>query len=180
MPLFILKIAEGGSAHADGRLRVCCDCSWIWFVELMWHIAVMWIYRLDEKQELSTSIFSGYLSPLMDPALQRLAWSVFRSHNMQGDQTWLEFFSVDFFVIIFSSLSMHLHLIRVRFYCFNTIPSNWPGRMSMKCWMRCKNSNSAEYLRCRVCFTVSTTLLQPFYGPLHFVRDYPGKPVPER
>ena len=22
-------------------------------------------------------------------------------------------------------------------------------------------------------------LLQPFYGPLDFVRDYPGKPVPE-
>jgi len=23
-------------------------------------------------------------------------------------------------------------------------------------------------------------ILQPFYGPLDFVRDYPGKPVPER
>jgi len=24
MPLFILKIADGGSAYTDGRLRVCC------------------------------------------------------------------------------------------------------------------------------------------------------------
>jgi len=28
--------------------------------------------------------------------------------------------------------------------------------------------------------TTTTTTLQPFYGSLDFVWDYPGEPVPER
>jgi len=30
------------------------------------------------------------------------------------------------------------------------------------------------------CIDQDYTILQPFYGPLDFVRDYPGEPVPER
>jgi len=29
------------------------------------------------------------------------------------------------------------------------------------------------------CITTTLLLLQPFYGPLDFVRDYPGEPVPD-
>ena len=35
MPLFILKIADGGSAHTDGRLRVHCNCFLIWYGEFV-------------------------------------------------------------------------------------------------------------------------------------------------
>ena len=53
MPLFILKIADGGSAHADGRLRVQLICCFfvLCLVDLMkdglnekWTSTNTWLY----------------------------------------------------------------------------------------------------------------------------------------
>jgi len=59
MPLFILKIADGGSAHTDGRLRVRCNCFLIWYGEFTPHhvpyiLFAKWITDLIHEYSLLT------------------------------------------------------------------------------------------------------------------------------